>query len=428
MGDLRATKLKGWYEYIRQTCPICNKTGGCMINEAGDTVVCIREESNIVFSNSFQSWVHKLNEKQNLSVKNSNNFSNKTREKLDSYMLNHFFRRLQEAAPLSDEHTQHMVSERKMSLEEIKVRAYGSFPKNPIKAASYVFDNFHQLEKIPYGVPGFYKGKGNQGWSIAGSNGILIPYRNEYNEVVGYQIRVDNPLNDVSINKERFPGLQARVKQQPNLVQILSDGEVLLERKVELGEVINVEHDGFKGEVKLVKGQRYFWLSSSNKNEGTGAGGPTPIHVAVPTKELKKWEQQVEDNKNSSEYTTLRKCKSVWISEGALKADIAIEHISKVYSEEQLKVLGDTMLAVPGVNSWRMVMPLLEKMEVEKVNIAFDMDSMYNEKVAFQLREMIKELKADNIHASLVMWNSDDGKGIDDLFSQLKYPNIKELF
>nr|WP_285842939.1 DUF3854 domain-containing protein [Rummeliibacillus stabekisii] len=86
------------------------------------------------------------------------------------------------------------------------------------------------------------------------------------------------------------------------------------------------------------------------------------------------------------------------------------------------------MLAAPGVNSWRMVIPVLEAMEVKTVNIAFDMDSMRNEQVALQLKEMLKELKQMKLHVNMVMWNIADGKGIDDVFCNLKFPQIKKMF
>lgn len=425
MGDLRRTRLKGWYEYSRQTCPICNHTGGCMVNEKGDTVVCIREESDTVFSSKFQSWVHKLDGNQKVTV-DVNHSSYKTRSKLEPYILDHLFRRLHEAAPLNEEHTQYMKDERKMSEKEIAIRGYGSFPDKPWNVADYVLEHFPQIEKVKYGVPGFYKTK--YGWNIAGRKGIMIPYRNEFNEIVGYQIRVDHPMNDVSINKDHFPTLQARVKEQPDLVQVLHDGEILFEKHLELGKPLEVEAYGFTGQITLVKGQRYFWLSSANKQEGTGAGDPTPVHVAIPTDELARWEKQKIVDKDKSEYTTLRQAEVVWITEGALKADIAVEHISKAYTAEQLKELGTTMLAVPGVNSWRIVMPVLKAMGTKTVNIAFDMDSMRNPQVALQLKEMIKELKENQLHANMVMWNIADGKGIDDVFSDLKFPQIKKLF
>ncbi|GEL05535.1 DUF3854 domain-containing protein [Rummeliibacillus stabekisii] len=395
------------------------------MNHKGDTVVCIRIESEKVFSTKFQSWLHRLDKSQTISISNSES-KVKMRTKLEPYMLDYFFRRLHDAAPLNEAHHKYMQDERKMSTEEIAVRGYCSFPEKPWNVAKFVLEKLPQLEKGKFGIPGFYKNK--YGWNIAGSNGIMIPYRNEFNEVVGYQIRVDDPLNDVSINKDNYPTLQARVKKQPNLVQILDDGEILFEKKLTFAEPFIVEREGFTGEVKLVKGQRYFWLSSTHKNEGTGAGNPIPIHIAIPSKELNEWETQKLLDKNKTEYSTLRKAASVWVTEGALKADIAVEHLSKAYSEETLKELGTTMLATPGVNSWRMVIPVLEAMEVKMVNIAFDMDSMRNEQVALQLKEMLKELKKMKIHVNMVMWNIADGKGIDDVFCNLKFPQIKKMF
>lgn len=427
MRDLRKTKIKGWYEYVRQTCPICFKTGGCMINEKGDTVVCTRTPSDIVFSTNFQSWIHRLNDKQKVDIKKSNS-SIKLRDKLEPYMLNYFFRELQKVSPLNGDHQLYMMNERKMSLNEISIRGYISFPEKPWEVAKKVLEHLPQIDKIKYGIPGFYKNQ--YGWTISGSKGIMIPYRNEYNDILGYQIRIDHPKNDVSINRDHFPSLQAKVKEQPDFVQIFNsdDGELLKEVQLEIDQTISIEQDNFYGTVTLEKGIRYFWLSSSSKNEGTGVGDPTPIHIAVPTKKLKDWDIKKEQEKNSSEYTTLLKTEAAWITEGALKADIAIEHICKAYSEDELEMLGKVMIGIPGVNNWRIAMSTIKNMGIKRANLAFDMDAMRNDKVAYQLKEFIKELKKEKIHVALVLWNISDGKGIDDLFSNHKKCTIKQLF
>lgn len=40
-----------------------------------------------------------------------------------------------------------------------------------------------------------------------------------------------------------------------------------------------------------------------------------PVHVAIPSWELKNWQ-----------IGTIHKVETVWVTEGALKADIAVEH------------------------------------------------------------------------------------------------------
>lgn len=417
-STLRRTKMKGWFEYYREVCPVCGKSGGCMINEKGDTVVCIRTESPIVFSQNFQSWVHRLEEKQSHDLEGMQQ-SIKTNKKVPSNLLDFVYRSLMDCTTLKTEHHSHLMNEkRKMQEEEISIRGYRSFPQKPWEIVKEI------TKKIGYkrfsGIPGFFENQ--YGWTLAGSEGIMIPYRNEYNEIVGFQIRVDNPLNDVEINRGMIEGLKARVKQ-PNIVQAFIEGEIVFEETMQLGQVEEVSvlspssGESMLGSVKLVKGQRYFWFSSGNKQNGTGAGDPSPVHVAVPTSQLENW-------KNGE----LLECESVWLTEGALKADISAEHIANVYEPEELQTIGTTVLAVPGVNTWRTIMPVLEKIGVKHVNIAFDMDVMTNRHVEYYLKELAIELKNKGYSANLVIWNEQDGKGIDDVLINRRLPQFRKLF
>ena len=56
------------------------------------------------------------------------------------------------------------------------------------------------------------------------------------------------------------------------------------------------------------------------------------------------------------------------------------------------------------------------------------MCSLMHPYVAYYLQQLAKELKKQNYSANLVLWNLDDGKGIDDTLSQKKVPMLKKLF
>lgn len=409
--------MKGWFEYYREVCPICNKSGGCMINDKGDTVVCIREESNIVFSTGLHSWVHRLKEKKKVHPVTSGVV---THPKAPAEILDMFYRILLQRTELNTPHIDHLTgAKRAMNSNEVTIRGYRSFPEKPWETVKRMLPN--GSEKFPPGIPGFYRNE--FGWSINGFQGILIPYRNHYNQIVGFQMRVDNPKNDVEINKGSIEYLNARVISQPNQVQIFLNGEMIVDKQMEIGEVETIQEGDHTGTVKLVKGQRYFWLSSSNRNDGTGAGSPLPVHVAVSTNMLKEWE----DESNKHQKYILHRANSVWITEGGLKADISAEHIEKVYSAEELSVIGSTVLAIPGVNTWRIAPSILEEMGVQRVNIAFDMDVMSNEKVQYQLKEFIVELKNQGYEVYLAIWNEHDGKGLDDVFINRRLPNLRKM-
>lgn len=416
MTTLRRTKMKGWFEYYRETCPICHKVGGCLRNEKGDVAVCIRVKSDREFSKKFPSWLHYLSTIPQNEVRYGT--ANQTHKKHDDNILDNLYRNLVlNKLRLTDSHLAHLTSPtRGLTPEAIAVRGYKSFEFETVNALK--FDSRLQLG----GLPGLYRDK-NDEWRLHGVEGIMIPFRNPYNEIVGFQIRVDNPPNDVVVDRTNFPELHAVVKKQPNVIQVLVEGEIIYEGTAELGNDMPINYEGKQGSVKLIKGQRYFWLSSATKREGTGAGDPTPVHMALPSYKLAEIEATESDTQTSV------KSDAVWITEGSLKADIAIDHIVKAYSSEELQQLGDVMLAVPGVNTWRTILPYLETMGVKRVNLTFDMDAMKNPDVAMYVKDFIQELKHMHIHTNFVIWNLKEGKGIDDIFVQSnKKPIIKPLF
>ena len=75
--------------------------------------------------------------------------------------------------------------------------------------------------KYPLGCVTFYEMKKGQ-LSLrlmAGFPGIMIPFRNQYNQIVGWQVRVDEVKNSVHV-KSGPTGIQAELVQQPNVVKI----------------------------------------------------------------------------------------------------------------------------------------------------------------------------------------------------------------
>lgn len=389
-----------------------------MINKNGDTVVCIREESDVVFSQNFHSWVHRLREKK--KVEQSWVEQDTTSQpKAEPAILDMVYRMFMEKTGLIERHIQHLTSDkREMNMEEIQIRGYRSFPEKPWEVVKLMLPN---QNRFPAGIPGFYKNE--YGWTINGHQGILIPFRNHYNQIVGFQLRVDEPKNDVEINKGSIDYLNAKVVEQPDRVQIYVNGERISEKVMMIGETETVIDGSDSGTVKLVKGQRYYWLSSSNRKAGTGAGSPLPVHVAVSSAFLRDWEEE----SARRQMHVLHRANAVWITEGGLKADIAAEHIEKVYSPQEQQEIGSTVLGVPGVNTWKTIIPVLEEMGVKRVNIAFDMDVMSNENVQYHLKEFIMYLKKKGYAIYLSVWNEQDGKGIDDVFINRRVPQLRKM-
>ncbi|WP_197468134.1 DUF3854 domain-containing protein [Fictibacillus phosphorivorans] len=415
---MRKTKLKGWYEYYRTPCIICGSTGACMIHKDGNAVVCIRIESDKSFSknSALPSYLHKLTGDKKQKIDETEVPEYECNQKQNAHNLNEAYGVFLDCLELNEEHYQHLTSdERQLSDQQVAIREYRSFPEKPWEVTRMMKE---ELDCDGFtGIPGFYL-KDNKYWTIAGANGILIPFRNHYNQVVGFQYRIDKPLNVVDV-KVRKQGLKARVKEQPNLVQVTYDGEIIFEERMELTkEFVTIKHEeDIMGWVRLAKGNRYYWLSSANKPEGTGSGDPAPIHISVPTSKLKDWKPG-----------TVHKAKTVWLSEGPLKCDIAADCIEKLYDPLEIEEIGETFLALPGVGAWRLAIPIMKEMGVEQVNLCFDADAVSNRHVKSHLMECAKELKQQGFRGNLILWSEKDGKGIDDVFLNSKIPHIKKMF
>lgn len=419
----RVTKIPNFLEFIKVACPVCGHAGGCMIHTSGDRVVCIRVESDIPFSknSSLPSWLHFLGKKRQPRIDAKNIDHIQGNKKLPDSELNYIFSIMLDYLELTDEHYNHLTSpSRGLNDEEIMIRGYSSFPSAPWSLAKAI-QNDYGIESFA-GVPGFFEAKGKYGnyWTISRiMEGILIPYRNYKNEITGFQYRIDNPPPVAKIKQlTGVYGLKAENKG--NHVQVFHEGELVFEKEMELNETASIMDSNNKslGFVSLKKGNRYYWLSSANKPNGTGAGSPSPIHVAVPTKILKDWKSGQPLHR-----------KTVWLTEGALKADIASDMLQRAFTPEQLATHGDTFLAVPGVNAWQTIMPVLEKMGVQEINLAFDRDFTDNALVMSSLKEFMAECKKKGYHINLVSWGKDDGKGIDDLLlTRTKIPKITKIF
>ncbi|MCM3441356.1 DUF3854 domain-containing protein (plasmid) [Metabacillus halosaccharovorans] len=393
------------------------------MHKDGDAVACIRVSSDRYFSknSSLPSYLHYLKgEKKRKKITTQDIPAYSGEEKLNDEALDMAFRALLNCLELSGEHYKHLSSPaRGLTDEQIRLREYRSFPKQPWKVAKEM-QNILRTSDLS-GIPGFYlaEGKYGQFWSISGSEGILIPFRNVKNQIVGFQYRIENPPNEVKI-QERKQGIQANVIKQPNLVQVSYEGEVLWERELELEKNETVMYDcEIVGWVKLRRGNRFFWLSSAKKNKGTGAGAgyhsPLPVHVSIPSSKLKNWDVG----------HTL--CASrVWLGEGGLKGDISVDLIEKLYYTEELENIGTTFLSLPGVNAWRLALPILKEMNVDQVNICFDADAVNNVYVRQHLFDCAKQLKLDGYKVHIVLWNS-SLKGIDDLLISGAIPSIREI-
>lgn len=432
-STLRPTSTGGggiFFEYYREPCPICQKTGGCMIHKDGNMVVCIRVESNRPFGKhgAAPGYVHFLKGRDIRKIDTSDIVTFQSEPKKSPAELDRVFSAMIDLCPLREEHFQHLTApSRGLTKDQIIIRGYRSFPTKPWTLVKALETEYSLSGEDLIGVPGFYEAEGKFGKyvSLKGvKESFLIPFRNEYNQIVGFQTRNDHKRNDVVV-KIKKEGFDARIKEQPNLVQVFFKGQVVWEGEIndepksfDINGQTPKSFEDVAGIVHVKEGSRYFWLSSANLPRGTASGDPPPVHVAVPTSRLKAWKKG-----------ELMKAKAVWLSEGPLKCDIASDLIEKMYDPEELESLGTTFLALPGVGSWRLVLPMLKKMGVKIVNLCFDADAASNEQVKTHLINCAKELKKMDLIINVVLWNekADQSKGIDDLLLSKRYPKINRL-
>lgn len=124
-------------------------------------------------------------------------------------------------------------------------------------------------------------------------------------------------------------------------------------------------------------GGKYRMFSSSSRPGGSCSG--TPAHVARPA--------VVNDRR-------------VWVTEGALKADLAAHF------------LGAVVVGAVGVTCWRPVIPVLEELGAADIVLAFDRDQDVNPVVARAVGELRKAISESGFRVLEASWPRE--KGIDD--------------
>ena len=144
-------------------------------------------------------------------------------------------------------------------------------------------------------------------------------------------------------------------------------------------------------------GPRYLWLSSTREG---GPGSGAPVHAPLSLVDGHDLER-------------------VRLTEGPLKADTAT-----CLDPDRLLTLG-----VPGVQTWRAALPVLEALGARIVHLAFDADWATNRHVARALLDAADGLEAAGFTVAIETWTTDgDGnpKGIDDLLVTGRLPEVIE--
>jgi len=140
---------------------------------------------------------------------------------------------------------------------------------------------------------------------------------------------------------------------------------------------IKVRHDaGYNG-------AKYTYASSKD----TSCGSPVhvPLGISAPSKMVR-------------------------VTEGELKADIAIA------------LSGVPTISAPGINNWRLVVPVLHALGAKKVLLAMDQDGKRS--TVFIVEKALFGLAREGFDVELECWDGKVAKGIDDLLAVGKQPEV----
>lgn len=405
-----------WFEFYHTPCLVCGKTGNCMLHKSQKKVACTRVESKSVYGKgtSNESYIHYLNGKKKYSLPKFENVHQCEKQSIE--VLHDSYMKLIENINLEEYHVEMLKNDRKLTSDYVKINGYRTFPKNQLhwemEALISMWEEIFPNQTWK-GIPGFHTLNRDSDIIAFGGNfsGMMIPYKDHKGYIQGFQIRNDEIVNTITIKTENISG---QITKQPNLVKLFDEEECIYEGFVDIGKDICIDINGRQIDFKINSGQKYFWISSANKENGTGSG--QPFHVSLPIKKqiTRKIGECIQE-------------KSVWITEGALKGDIACQQIEKCYGDEELADVGDTVISVAGVGAWKPLLPVLKEMGVFTVNLAFDADAISNHKVGSQLKNFAIALKQEGIKVRIAMWDEKLAKGIDDLLLLNQVPRFLDI-
>jgi hypothetical protein len=182
-----------WSKFTKSNpCPICSKTQ-CTFSPDGCIVFCRRVELG-AFKEGNGGYLHKIKDHQP-----SGNIPPVTRkprkQKSGAETLDAVYRAFLYELVLSPEHLAQLKSnKRQMSDAQITRRMYRTLPgTGRAKVCRILSQQFTQSELLS--VPGFYisnKGRYGEYLTFAGTEGLLCPFRDKEDRIVGLQIRPDD--------------------------------------------------------------------------------------------------------------------------------------------------------------------------------------------------------------------------------------------
>lgn len=330
-------------------------------------------------------------------------------DKRDPATLDRFYRCLLSLMNLSEVHRQHLMEERCMTISEIESRSYRTATANLQTRYKLTKQLINQLQEEPEGIPGFVQIKGEYGpyWSLAAKNGYFVPFRNVLNQIVGLQLRADDP--DFIFTPSQ---LKATVSGEMVEVTETENGQVRWKGpKSKLPVTLK------EGKVDIRKGNKYLWFSTHkdearNILKGARISQPTPapFHVAVPSRVLRFWEV-------GEELSNYMDTSTVWLGEGPIKGDIAAEYTDNVH------------LQAASVSAMESLFQPAVALGAQEIIIAPDADAQtktdsVGETVLRLIDKAVEYFIPMGIQVKFAAWNAKQAKGLDDLLNQQYKPHI----
>ena len=270
------------------------------------------------------------------------------------------YSKLLEYLILSDQHRQDLLN-RGLSTEDIIRCGYRSLPNTSRErmCAEMIRDGY-TLE----GVPGFWKKNGKWVFGYIYLKGIMIPQRDSFGRIHGFQIRTDDQPA-VCKNCKNFIKGRCQCEESTCFNKYVTKNDTCKEFKQDLG--------------------KYIALSSAKKPSGTSSG--SFIHFAI------------HDYSRKVDYAN----EQVLLTEGPLKADIA----------NSLSNYDSPILAIPGVSSisyLEIALKELQKRGLNKIWVALDMDYEVNPNVNNSLVKLDELLDKIGLDHEQYRWDLDENK------------------
>lgn len=434
---MKVYTMKDGTEWLRVSkdleCPICNHNDWCLISPDQTIAVCQRVKEG-GYKTTTMGTFHKLTGKK---VDLGKLKRVEVQEIAHPTILHRVYSLVISVLGLSQEHMRHLMVERGLTEKQIKLRGYASSQNpnmnNQVKSCDIIdgkpvvktiwedlFEKNGLSKDAWLGVPGFFWHPTQNCPVFDTVEGILIPSRNSWGQIIRMQIRVDESnikhFSKVNDNfKNKFRVVITKVNDSYHyVVRSLSDMEVVAEGD-KTDKYVEFEN-GFSFTIKQTP--KYLAVSSSGKNKGTASSAEA--HYAFPDRVLAKAKF---DKDGKSKVYLLGKVNNVIVTEGLLKADI----ISSLIPKSQLKSLGSVVvISMPGVSSWEKVAKRIVADKFETAYIAFDQDFEINLAVFEALSSTVAFLTfGRGISTHVMVW--ENGKGLDDflLSDQSKIEEIQ---